>query len=197
MNYEYMIPNNTLAEMPVIQDNYLTYLQQQKATMLAGLATNIGQNVAMAAIAGNAKGIPGAVVGTVGSIANALAKEKELQKKPIEARKSGNNTPFELSINGFMPYISVDQITSEKFDKIARFFTMFGYSVNRAFLPNVRSRYYFNFIKTNGSHVTGMIPEEHKRAINNAFDNGITFWHLDREGVEMFKYFEKNNYEVF
>ena len=197
LNYEYMIPNNTLAEMPVIQDNYLTYLQQQKATMLAGLATNIGQNVAMAAIAGNAKGIPGAVVGTVGSIANALAKEKELQKKPIEARKSGNNTPFELSINGFMPYISVDQITAEKFDKIARFFTMFGYSVNRAFLPNVRSRYYFNFIKTNGSHITGLIPEEHKRVINNAFDNGITFWHLDREGVEMFKYFEKNNYEVF
>lgn len=197
LNYEYMIPNNTLAEMPVIQDNYLTYLQQQKATMLAGLATNIGQNVAMAAIAGNAKGIPGAVVGTVGSIANALAKEKELQKRPIEARKSGNNTPFELSINGFMPYISVDQITAEKFDKIARFFTMFGYSVNRAFLPNVRSRYYFNFIKTNGSHITGMIPEEHKRVINNAFDNGITFWHLDREGVEMFKYFEKNNYEVF
>lgn len=197
LNYEYMIPNNTLAEMPVIQDNYLTYLQQQKATMLAGLATNIGQNVAMAAIAGNAKGIPGAVVGTVGSIANALAKEKELQKRPIEARKSGNNTPFELSINGFMPYISVDQITAEKFDKIARFFTMFGYSVNRAFLPNVRSRYYFNFIKTNGSHITGMIPEEHKRVINKAFDNGITFWHLDREGVEMFKYFEKNNYEVF
>ena len=57
--------------------------------------------------------------------------------------------------------------------------------------PNLRDRYYYNFIRTIGANVISKgrtIPKAHLNKLKNIFDNGVTIWHMDRVGVQMFDY---------
>lgn len=69
------------------------------------------------------------------------------------------------------------QITAEFAKKIDKFFTVYGYAVNSFGLPHETGRRNFNYVKTAGSDVIGNIPQYALTAINNIYDNGITFWH--------------------
>ena len=73
---------------------------------------------------------------------------------------------------------------------------MFGYKQNKVSTPNIRSRYYFNYIKTVGCNLnTNSIPRSHLEELKGIFDRGTTIWHVDREGVVVGDY-SNDNYEV-
>ena len=73
---------------------------------------------------------------------------------------------------------------------------MYGYKQNK--LINIswnflRSRYYFNYIKTVGMNLESRgVPKQYIEQIKSIFDNGITLWHVDREGVAMNDYQYEN-----
>lgn len=69
--------------------------------------------------------------------------------------------------------ISIRRQFAERIDK---YFTMFGYAQNLVAIPNIHARQYFTFIKTNGSCVTGLIPQDDREVIDTIFDRGIRFW---------------------
>lgn len=69
------------------------------------------------------------------------------------------------------------QITAEFAKKIDKFFTVYGYAVNAFGKPQEFGRRNFNYVKTAGSDVIGNIPQYALSAINDIYDNGITFWH--------------------
>lgn len=67
-------------------------------------------------------------------------------------------------------------ITASRAKVIDEFFTMFGYATNRVKKPNIDTRPHFNYVKTAGCLLSGNIPAEAERHIENIFDKGITFW---------------------
>ena len=60
--------------------------------------------------------------------------------------------------------------------KIDRFFDMYGYACNEVEVPDISSRYYWNYIQTHGLNMIAPIPQESADAIIKIFENGIRFW---------------------
>lgn len=81
--------------------------------------------------------------------------------------------------------------------KLGDYFAMYGYKQNRILdITNLRTRYYYNYIKTVGVNIkANNIPKSHIEEIKKIFDKGVTFWHIDREGVIVGDY-SKDNKEV-
>ena len=80
--------------------------------------------------------------------------------------------------------------------KIGDYFHMFGYKQNKVITPNIRNRYYFNYIKTTGINLySWRIPRNQLEELKAIFDRGTTIWHVDREGVIVGDY-SNDNYEV-
>ena len=61
--------------------------------------------------------------------------------------------------------------------RIDSYFDMYGYSTNELKIPEIDSRPYWNYVKTQGINLEGNIPEGDLAKIRNLFDNGITLWH--------------------
>lgn len=68
-------------------------------------------------------------------------------------------------------------IRAEVAKVIDDYFTMFGYKINRIDTPTLRSRPYFNYIKTANMELTGGVPQSDINEIKNRFNNGVRFWH--------------------
>lgn len=56
------------------------------------------------------------------------------------------------------------------------FFTMYGYQTNKVKVPNLSSRPYFNYIKTNGINIVGSIPNDDMERLKRVYDEGVTLW---------------------
>lgn len=86
-------------------------------------------------------------------------------------------------------------IKSEYAKRIDDFFDMYGYQTNELKLPNTRSRYWYNYVKTVGANIVGDIPESDLNVIKAIFDNGVTIWHHPEE---IYKYtgHQGENWEV-
>lgn len=67
-------------------------------------------------------------------------------------------------------------IRAQYAERIDKYFTMFGYAQNKVDVPNIHARQYFTYIKTNGSCITGLIPQDDREIIDTIFDRGIRFW---------------------
>ena len=86
------------------------------------------------------------------------------------------------------------------YEKIGFYLHRFGYAQNKHMSINrasKRNRYYFNYIKTTGANITlgEGIPRNILSELQSIYDNGVTIWHMDREGVQMHNY-EMDNYEI-
>lgn len=60
--------------------------------------------------------------------------------------------------------------------RIDDYFSVFGYKISDWQVPQLKVRANWTFIKTAGCAVTGNIPKDFESAIDQIFDNGITFW---------------------
>ena len=134
-------------------------------------------------------GIVGAITGGVTPLFSGyaahkqeLAKQYDLQEIPDSIRNMGNNVSFDIidNNNKIMYYkMSVDDRTRSL---LAHFWHLYGYSCKQVKIPDLRSRYYYNFIKTVGCNITGNIDYEDLTRMKEIFDNGVTIWH-NRDGV--------------
>ena len=66
--------------------------------------------------------------------------------------------------------------------QIDDFLSVYGYLVSVNKVPNITGRAAWNYVKTNGSAVTGRAPADVLSMINALFDRGLTFWHTDDIG---------------
>lgn len=76
---------------------------------------------------------------------------------------------------GFNAYLM--QVSSECIKMVDDYFSMYGYKVATIKKPQWTSRPYWNFVKTSGCNVTGNVPCDMLRIIEQMFDNGTTIWH--------------------
>jgi hypothetical protein len=99
----------------------------------------------------------------------------------------GNNLAFDLSDNNtslkFMRYGIAPSIKKILGD----FFGKYGYKCMEVKTPNLRSRYYYNYIKTVGCNIKGDFDNNDLATLKSIFDNGITIWH-NHSGVTPLSY---------
>ena len=121
------------------------------------------------------------------------AKINDLINSPSSLKTAGNDAVYNMMINDRKIDLIEYKITDPYMEKIDKYFKRFGYAYNDWNIPNVRSRKYFNYIKTNVCNITStnMIPLEHLEEIKDIFNSGITFWHKDR-GAQILNYNVKN-----
>lgn len=172
---------------------------------------------------GSAFGIPGiAVGGVVGGIAGAikgggvglaqsqisrqtavsegLAIKHDLLSTPNALTSMGSDISVRIG-EDTTAVVNVSElvITNDYKVKIGDYFAMYGYKQNRMMGINLRSRHYYNYIKTYDCNLISQpnisVPKKYIEGIKAVFNKGATFWHLDRNGGKYCDY-EFDNREV-
>jgi hypothetical protein len=156
---------------------------KQTATLHGGtFSTGIGLGLVGASIAtgGTALLLAGATMAIAGitAVLNALATYQDHAKVPDSA--VGNNLGGDLATanktNTF--YFYSKSIKREYAEIIDRYFSIYGYKVNKVEIPNLNSRVNWNYIKTVDCNLEGTeIPEKDIEELKKMFDKGITLWH--------------------
>lgn len=183
----------------ITDDQYTTYLQNNKNAYLTGLvlptatklingATSLIGQKSATNIAAN---MIDTAVDTVGGIANFALKMDNLQNTPDSLKYIQSNS-IEALLNediGFGAYIEYWQAYTIYRTLAYNYFYTMGYKVNK-FTSSTEwnNRYYFNYVKTaesSESKIISTIPLslEIKSLISNALQNGITFWNYTSDFV--------------
>lgn len=121
------------------------------------------------------------------------AKVNDLINSPSSLKTAGNDAVYNMMINDRKIDLIEYAVTDPYMERIDNHFKRFGYAYNDWDTPNVRTRKYFNYIKTSVCNIasTSTIPLEYLEEIKDIFNSGITFWHKDR-GARILNYNVKN-----
>ncbi len=131
-----------------------------------------------------------------GIIGANLAMQKDLKSTPNTLLSMGSDIMYGLKNGEKRLDLIRYMITEEYAQKIGDYFAMYGYKQNKLMNIARRNRKYYNYIKTIGINLqTFGIPKEHVETLKNIYNNGVTIWHVDREGVIVGDY-SKDNVEV-
>ena len=142
-------------------------------------------------------GIGGVTAFSANAIHQGLAqrnKEKAIQNTPGTLAKSGNAIGSIID-NQFKVYYIETIVDDTSFEKYKMMFMKYGYYIGTVELPNINSRKYFNYIKTNGAIVTGSCNNLFLSYIASIFDNGVTIWHMDYTTYSTIYDYTKENIE--
>ena len=204
--------------IPTTSSFYMDYMARNQASLNAsrqnaeiGMASSAVMGAmsgaALGAKVGTSAGPAGSIIGGIagaglglitgsGAYRSSLATERDAKNSPATLRNNGGDVLFNMQVSDGKLYAYRLQYPEEVMERIGWFFHLYGYKQNRVLLPDVRSRYYYNYIKTEGVNVeaTG-IPKEHLLKLRMIYDNGTTIWHADRSGVRIGDY-SNDNYEV-
>lgn len=185
-------------------NNWLTYVATERDTSRMLLAANTARNVAktvggllegtdMLSLATTGARAAGAMINLAADTAYETAamaiNERGIRNSTNGALSSGSGTGTLFMYGGECRLVvtEADEVTkSIFFDKVR----MMGYSVNKYMTPDIRSRYWFNYIATIGANVRGSFSESVRSEIAGIFNGGVTIWHDDAE-----MYTEKCNIE--
>ena len=194
--------NNDICEMAIINDAYTDYISRHKASATTGFALNLGTDIITNAVRtgvglemGNPFAISNAISGvssTFKNIANEIIKFKDLETQPGNIRKYGNNAEFDVNDNNMKLWLYQYKIKDSFMQKVAEYFYRYGYSFKGFATPDVRSRYYFNYIQSPDMCLDTGIDNEYINKIKSIFRDGITIWHYRDEntwnGIENYQY---------
>ena len=187
-------------------ENELTYEQTTRGNMVNGVAGGIGSLLSL--------NLGGAISNTANMINNQInanqnydfneyaieqthnSKIADYVKTPATVKSLGNNMSFERSIYGNGIVLTRYQQTDTNRKKAKQYFKRYGYPYNHYTKnPCIRTRKAFNYIKFANCNIHGdTIPQIHLVELKQIFENGITFWHMDR--TNDFKNYEQDNSEV-
>lgn len=138
----------------------------------------------MQGLVNTARPIKGGGVGVSGSnLASAAISMTQpfltlLQALNIDDRFSGSINTTALNW-AFLNNIFRDEIEIREQDarRIDGVYSRYGYPIEAITTPGVSNRSIFNYIQTQGIHISGNLPDYARKQIAQAFDNGITIWH--------------------
>ena len=131
-------------------------------------------------------------------IQSALASASDMKSVPNTMISMGSDVYYGLANGEYGLYMYRMGLDNEVYKRLGDYFALYGYKQNKilGLKDSTRTRYYYNYIKTIGCNMTGDIPRKYMNALKSIFDNGVTLWHIDREGVEVLNHGKADNYEV-
>mgnify|MGYP003186770832 FL=1 len=172
------------------------YEIQQQQNLISTITA--AANTLLSLTSGSVSGVLGGAYGVASSVNDArtaLARKNAIETKADQVRGTGSGSAnISLSIKGFNVY---HYTVSKEYAKIIDdFLWAYGYAVNEIKTPNLDSRKYWNFIKTQGCKLGGYLPFNDAAKIKSIFDNGITFWHVNDGIVQVGNYSFDNSPSV-
>lgn len=196
--------NNTVNDLTVASSKLSDYLAQNKASATSGLAVNTALDVAIATLrtgVGIASGNPFAisnaisdVSGTAGRLLNENFKRQDLAQGSLNFKAKGNNIYAYVQQYDKNTGLKVRSYSiSDSFKNfVYNYFYHFGYATNDFKVPDVKSRYYFNYIQIPDINIDSKIDNEYIQKLKSIYAQGITFWHYRDEstwlGVDDYTY---------
>jgi hypothetical protein len=176
------IINSTVNDLPLTSSAYVNYIIANKAQATAGMALAVGNsalNIAVGAMTGGL-GLAmtaGNMLNGFSAIAQEMAKRKDLQNIPDSVKHSGNNVSFDITDDNIHVKLIRYEIHPDFKKRLADFWAMYGYKSGEVKVPNISTRYYYNYVKTIGCVIDGDMDTEAKSKIRSIFDMGVTLWH--------------------
>ncbi len=134
------------------------------------------------------------------AIGSKKAMIKDLNNTPRSMMSTGSDILFSLKNSGARIDLYRYTLTTQYKERLGDYFAMYGYKQARVMSVNLRSRRDYNYIQTIGANITNKyinrtIPKDHLRKLTEIFDNGVTIWHIDRNGG-LFQNYKYDNVEV-
>lgn len=208
------VVQNIQEDSPVVTDEFYTYMLQNKNQISANqtnamisVAAQATQGAVQGAIGGAMSGgLLGAIFGGVsggassavngalnyqGMIRSENAKQKDIKNLPDNIVCS-NDSAFNIQDNNEWLTLYRMKICCEFEELLADTFNMTGYTVKRVKVPNLKTRARFNYVKTMGANIVGSFDQNDLAKIRQIFDNGITFWHWNKDNFNPFDYSLEN-----
>ena len=126
------------------------------------------------------------------SLGSKNAKLKDISNTPRALVNSGSDIGYSLKRGGSKLVLQRYEITEEFKQRLGDYFALYGYRQAKLMSINLRSRHYYNYIKTVGANIKSKkgagIPKTHLIELMSIFDNGVTIWHVDRDKVNYLDY---------
>lgn len=196
----YNIINATVNDLPLKSDAYVNYLSQNRASATTGLAISLaGAGLSLGlGVASGGVAMPllaGTALTSVSTVGAELAKRKDLMTTPDSLKQAGNNIAFSFvddSIDLRHMRFEID----DRWKKIlGDFFAVYGYKCNELKVPDLKSRYYYNYIKMYQANIYGDIDQEELTRIKSIFEFGVTFWHYNNGDIDILNDYQYDNVE--
>lgn len=124
---------------------------------------------------------------------NMLATKKDYLNTPRTMKTLGNDALFNLNNTKGQLKLYEFRINPEQQYRLTKYYKNYGYKINKYKKPNYTSKKHYNFVKTTNCNIdSANIPLEHIRELEQIFNSGITFWHVET-GVKVGDYKVKND----
>lgn len=152
-------------------DAYKAWLAQKEGSLAVQAIGGI-----VTAIASIAMENPIGVIAGVGSTLQAGAQIVGASELPNSGSAGGGSASGlaaarKLSFN----YMRM-HVTLEAAKQIDDYFNRYGYAVMQVKKPNIGTRPFYNYVKTQNCAIHGSIPASAEKRICEVYDKGITFW---------------------
>ncbi len=127
-----------------------------------------------------------------------MATASDMKSVPNTMLSMGSDVYYGLINGDASVYLYRMGLTNEMYIRLGDYFALYGYKQNKIMdIKNIyRGRYYYNYIRTIGCNMKGSVPRKHIEKLKSIFNNGVTIWHMDRDGVEPLNWSKSDNYEV-
>lgn len=151
-------------------DSYMAWLAQKAgATALSIGSQAVG--VGVSAYMGNAAGVVQGALGIAQNVNSAVV--EATRGNTSRGNQSGGVATADKHQGVYMRYMGV---TIQYAAMIDDFFDRYGYSDGTIHVPSMNARKEWTYVKTDGCHVFGNLPDEARVDIEQRFDAGVTFW---------------------
>lgn len=197
-NLDNVVISTNNNEMALLNDAWRNYEAQNKASLRSGILSSValaGAGVILGVATGGL-GLAiagGAVLNQASQITNEIIKKHNIQETPDNLKKAMGSIVVDRLIKDNNMLVELHEIDNEHKVRVYNYLYHYGYKCNNFITPNLRSRYYFNYIKTIGANIETNIDANYKNEIAQIFDTGITIWHY--RDITTFKGVNNYDYE--
>lgn len=129
---------------------------------------------------GDMQGAGNAIFGALNeavSISGMLAKRQDMDRLPPQTNGTPSVSLAYMQNVGVNIYVTYHTVTRQYAKIIDDYWTVYGYPYHSVQVPNITSRSQWNYIRCGNSCITGPVPADALRLINDIFNRGVTFWH--------------------
>lgn len=184
-------------EIPIETNEYKNYLLNNKSSMRASAvnsAIEVGKGLlyTLTPLFGPLLSAQ-TITNTYEKALTQQASLTDLARKPSQAINVGSAFVFNWERNFIRPTWYFYKCAN--YETIFNFLMRLGYSVNKFDIPNLKSRYYYNFIKMN-ANIIAKLNTNIMNKIKSIYNNGITIWHYRTEETFLFNDYSKENVEM-
>lgn len=168
-----------------VTDTFKAWVSQYGTSFAVENAASIGMNVVGMAANIATGNVLGAAVMGAGAVSKGVGAMQEYNDHKLHSLQShgGVSTAglaYARDSVGFR--LTAYSIRQEDAKRIDKYFTRYGYRVERVKQPNIRGRRYFNYVRCVDPIVSGNIAVDAKLQLETALSQGTTFWHVNSIG---------------